>query len=227
MISKIQPCCSLLEYWFLSKEASQQPCTMHITFHYKISVPIHPTIQLCEWRDTWRSENGQYDNKTYPIDTVHHRNSVFPLHNPLIHLPYIHWYFIESLQKLFGTNRTPPVWIMGGLCRSSPALAPLSNMMTKTESVQANNLNDDRRTIPNNYSDCRHENPESDDKPLRWPFMKSMCLWLSTDSISTTLAILVAATQFISTLAQHRHPGRWVVDLLSEAEHDQEHHQQK
>lgn len=56
---------------------------------------------------------------------------------------------------------------MGGLCRSSPALAPLSNMMTKTESVQANNLNDDRRTIPNNYSDCRHENPESDDKPLR------------------------------------------------------------
>jgi hypothetical protein len=73
-------------------------------------------------------------------------------------------------------------------------------------------------TIPNNFTDRRDYNSESDDKPLRRLSRKAMGTRSSKDSFMSILGKRVAPTQLTPTSAQPLNLGHLEVYIVSEEE---------
>jgi hypothetical protein len=105
--------------------------------------------------------------------------------------------------------------------RTSPPPLP-SSTRRRRGSIHNEDLDDDLRTIPDNYNHRQDDISESDDEPVRRPSRKAMGKRPSNDSFTATLGKHVTATQLTPTSAQPLHPERREVYIVSEEEDERE-----
>jgi len=95
---------------------------------------------------------------------------------------------------IFHTYHSPPFKIMTRTRRTSPHTHSPTTRRSRL-SICNEDLDDNLRTIHDDYNDHQDDNSESDDKPLRRPSTNAMGKRLSHESFTSTLGELVTATQ--------------------------------
>ena len=98
--------------------------------------------------------------------------------------------------------------------RTSLPTIQTSSTRRSRRSIHDNDHNDDIRTIPDNFHDCREDYSESDDEPLRRPFRNAVDMHSSNDPFTSPRVKQVVATQVTHTLALSLHRGCQEVSIV-------------
>ena len=133
----------------------------------------------------------------------------------------LHWFTFRLVtHSIFRTYYSPHSSIMTRRRRTCPPPLPSSGRRSR-QLIHDEDLDDDHSTIPDNDDERQVDKLESDNETLQRPCSEAMGKRLLTDSFTSILGKLVAATQLTTASAQHLHTEHREVYIVLEDEGDQ------